>query len=88
MTFSRNEALINEMASEKRVLQEKLDKLLKTFEEIEEKHKEQTKSMQQKHLDEIRRLRKLQMNAENTLKQRLAGSKAHAQEVRVSTKKR
>lgn len=87
LAFSRNEALINEMASEKRLLQDKLDKLIKNFEEMEEKHKEQVKSMQQKHLDEIRRLRKMQQNAENSLKQKLAGNKAQAQEIREMTVK-
>lgn len=81
--FARNEALINEMATEKRVLQDKFDKLIKNFEEMEEKHKDHVKSMQQKHLDEIRRLRKMQQNAETSLKKNLAGNKAQAQEIRV-----
>ncbi|ODM92561.1 hypothetical protein Ocin01_14118 [Orchesella cincta] len=87
VAFSRNEALINEMVAEKRVLQEKLDKLIKNFEEMEERHKEQIKSMQQKHLDEIRRLRKMQQNAESSLKQKLAGNKAQANEIREMTVK-
>ncbi|CAL8110464.1 unnamed protein product [Orchesella dallaii] len=87
VAFSRNEALINEMVAEKRVLQEKLDKLIKNFEEMDEKHKEQIKAMQQKHLDEIRRLRKMQQNAESSLKQKLAGNKAQAHEIREMTVK-
>lgn len=84
MAFSRNEALINEMVAEKRVLQDKFDKLIKNFEDMDEKHKEHVKSMQQKHLDEIRRLRKMQQNAETSLKKNLAGNKAQAHEIRVS----
>ena len=79
--FARTESLINEMAAEKRILQERCDKLMKHFDDTEEKYKEQIKSLQQKHLDEIKRLRKAQINSENVKKQQWMGTKT--QEIRV-----
>jgi len=82
MSFARSEALINEMAAEKRILQERCDKLMKNFDENVEKYKDQIKSLQQKHLDEIKRLRKAQLSAETVRKQQWVGNKT--QEIRVS----
>jgi 5-azacytidine-induced protein 1 len=57
------------MAAEKRILQERCDKLMRSFDETDTKYKDQIKLLQQKHLDEIKRLRKAQMNSENIRKQ-------------------
>lgn len=69
------------MVAEKRILQERCDKLMKNFDETEEKYKEQIKNLQQKHLDEIKRVRKAQITAESVKKQQWMGSKT--QEIRV-----
>jgi hypothetical protein len=82
LVFARSEALVNEMAAEKRILQERCDKLMRSFDETETKYKDQIKLLQQKHLDEIKRLRKAQMNSENIRKQQWVGSKT--QEIKVS----
>lgn len=71
------------MVAEKRALQERCDKVMKTFDETEEKYKDQIKSLQQKHLDEIKRLRKSQITAETVKKQQWMGTKTH--EIRVIT---
>jgi len=81
MAFSRNEALVNEMAVEKRTLQDKLDKLINNFNEAESKYREHVKALQQKHLDEIKRIRKANLQAENSRKQQWVGNKT--QEIKV-----
>ena len=84
VAFARNESLINEMVAEKRILQERCDKLMRSFDETESKYKEQIKILQQKHLEEIKRLRKTQISIENSKKQQWMGQRTH--EIRVCNK--
>jgi len=81
LTLSRHQAFLDQIINEKRALQEKCEKVLKESKVTEEKYQGQIKSLQEKHLDEIKRLRKVQENAEKNKKQQWVGQKT--QEIRV-----
>jgi len=81
MSLSRHQTFVDQLISEKRGLQDKCEKLFHQCKDTEEKYQERLKSMQTKHLEEIRRIRKMQASAETAKKQKWLGSKT--QEIKV-----
>lgn len=85
LALSRHQAFVDQLISEKRALQEKCEKILKDSKDNEERYTQQIKSIQEKHLEEIKRLRKAQENVEKNKKQQWVGQKT--QEIRDMTVK-